>query len=208
MYLAKEKRIGYNPLTVHNDCSVKIQISLRQRSPRYPDERKGKGDGMLAVLCFLLTAACGFDYCRKRIPNWLVLVLLIHGCVLRFSQDGVPGILGYMANTAILTVLLYPLFKIKTLGAGDVKLFGVVAGYLPFKKIFLFLFFSLLIAAVFSMIKLVVQRNFRERLKVFAGYVQAVMWGGVQPYPVAGRDTVCLSGPVLIGTLLCLGGVY
>lgn len=163
---------------------------------------------MLAVLCFLLTAACGFDYCRKRIPNWLVLVLLIHGCVLRFSQEGMQGILGYMANMAILTVLLYPLFKIKTLGAGDVKLFGVVAGYLPFKKIFLFLFLSLLIAAVFSMIKLVFQRNFRERLRVFAGYVQTVIWGGVQSYPAAGRDTVCLSGPVLISTLLCLGGVY
>ena len=70
----------------------------------------------MAVLCFLLTAACGFDYCRKRIPNWLVLVLLIHGCVLRFSQEGAQGILGYMANAAVLTVLLYPLFKIKTQG--------------------------------------------------------------------------------------------
>lgn len=181
---------------------------MRQRSPRYPGERKRKGDGLLAVLCFLLTAACGFDYCRKRIPNWLVLVLLIHGCVLRFSQEGAQGILGYMANAAVLTVLLYPLFKIKTLGAGDVKLFGVVAGYLPFNKVFLFLFFSLFIAAVFSIIKLVLQRNFRERLGVFAGYVQTVMWGGVQSYPAAGRNTVCLAGPVLISTLLCLGGVY
>ena len=163
---------------------------------------------MLAVLCFLLTAACGFDYCRKRIPNWLVLVLLIHGSVLCLAREGAQGILGYMANTVILTALLYPLFKIKTLGAGDVKLFGVVAGYLPFNKIFLFLFFSLFIAAVFSMIKLVLQRNFRERLRTFAGYVQAVMWGGVQSYPASGRNTVCLSGPVLISTLLCLGGVY
>ena len=46
--------------------------------------------------------------------------------------------------------LLYPLFKISAVGAGDVKLLGAAAGYFPFEKIFLFAFVSLLIAAIIS----------------------------------------------------------
>lgn len=168
----------------------------------------GKGDGVLAVLCFLLTAACGFDYGKRKIPNWLILLLLLHGLSFRIRQSGAGGIAEILGSAVVLVLLLYPLYKIGTLGAGDVKLFGVVAGYLPFGKIFSFLFISLLIAAVFSAVKMLQKRNFRERLSVFAGYIRTVADGGIQAYPASKADTVCLSGPVLLSLFLYLGGVY
>lgn len=162
----------------------------------------------MAVFGVMLTAACGFDYCRRKIPNQLILILLLYGVAFRLRQDGAVGVLEYLGGMAVLIALLYPLYKIGTLGAGDVKLFGVAAGYLPFRKIFLFLFFSLLVAAVFSVIKMFVKRNFRERLSVFAGYVKMVAGGIVTAYPATKADTICLSGPVLLSVLLCLGGAY
>ncbi|MCM1192975.1 MAG: A24 family peptidase [Butyrivibrio sp.] len=167
----------------------------------------------MAVLCLLLTAACGFDYRNRKIPNGLVALTVLAGMAFRLQRDGMPGVPLYLGKAAAITALLYPIYKIGGLGAGDVKLLGAAAGYLPFGKIFLFSFVSLLIAAFISLIKLSVNKNFRERLGLFLGYLKDIAEkGALQPYPAAGKEErsagVCLSGPMLLSLLLCLGGVY
>ena len=174
---------------------------------------KQKGDGMLAVLCLLLITACGFDYCKRKIPNGLAAAVVLAGIAFRFRRDGPGGVMLYLGEAAAVTALLYSFFKIGVVGAGDVKLLSAVAGYLPFKKIFLFSFVSLLIAAIISLIKLLINKNFRERLRVFCGYLEEIAEKGtLLPYPAAGKEkksvSVCLSGPVLLSLLFYLGGVY
>lgn len=166
----------------------------------------------MAVLCLLLTAACGFDYRIKKIPNALVVPVVLAGFLFRFQRDGAGGILLYLLGAILITALLYPLYIIGGIGAGDVKLLGAAAGYFPFERIFLFSFVSLLIAAIISLVKLLVNKNFRERLGVFFGYVErCARTGALCPYPVTvGEEKagVCLSGPILLSLLLYLGGVY
>lgn len=171
-----------------------------------------KGDGALVVLCIYLAAACGFDYWRKRIPNRLLAVTAATGLMLRWGREGPGGILAYGGESLLIMALLFPLFKIGALGAGDVKLFGVTAGYLPFGKIFVFSFVSMLIAAVISLFKLLGKRRLRERLGIFLAYLKETADSGVvRAYPeVRGHKeaAVCLSGPVFFSILLFLGGVY
>lgn len=166
----------------------------------------------MAVLGLLLAAACGFDYWKRKIPNALVILIAAAGVAFRLPREGPAGVLLYLGGAAAIMALLYFPFKTGVLGAGDVKLLGAAAGYFPFKKIFLFSFISLLIAAMISLVKLVAYRNFRERLKVFWGYLESIAKkGGLQPYPDTGKDrrlSVCLSGPVLFSFLLYMGGVY
>ncbi len=138
----------------------------------------------MAVLCVFLATACGFDYHKRKIPNWLILIMLGVGFWLRCMREGGSGGLAYLGAMLLVTAFLYPFFKIGALGAGDVKLFGVTAGYLPFEKILYFSFCSMLIAAVFSVCKVICKKRGKECL------------------------TVCLSGPVLLGALLLWGGVY
>lgn len=167
----------------------------------------------MAVLCLLLATACGFDYRKRRIPNSLVIVIAVVGMAFRFRKDGAEGVPFYIGEAAAITALLYSLFKIGVVGAGDVKLFGTAAGYFPFGKIFLFSFISLLIAAIISLIKLLVNKNFTERLGIFFSYLKDIAEKGtLQCYPATGREkksaSVCLSGPVLLSLLFYLGGVY
>lgn len=167
----------------------------------------------MAVLCVLLMTAGGFDYWKRKIPNGLIALMLLTGVLFRFRRDGTWGIPYYLGGMLTAMALLYFFFKIGTLGAGDVKLLGVISGYLPFKKIFLFSFVSLLIAAIISLLKMLMNKNIRERLGVFIGYLREIMdTGTLQPYPSAkgndGSAGVCLSGPMLLSLLLYLGGVY
>lgn len=166
----------------------------------------------MAVLSLLLTAACGFDYRIGKIPNGLVVATILTGLLFRFQGDGAEGLPLYLLGAVPVAALLYPLYKIGALGAGDVKLLGAAAGYFPFEKIFLFSFVSLLIAAIISLVKLLVNKNFRERLGVFFEYLERVAGeGALCPYPATaekGKTGVCLSGPILLSLLLYLGGVY
>ena len=138
----------------------------------------------LAALCVFLAAACRYDYGERRIPNNLIIWTAAAGAVWRLWNERAPGLLWYLGQAVLVMAILYPLFKIGGLGAGDVKLLGVTAGYLPAEKILVFLFCSLLVAAMISVVK---------------------MWkrgaGGAQ-------GGICLFGPVLVSVLLLLGGVY
>lgn len=167
----------------------------------------------MAALCVMLLAACWFDYRKRKIPNALIMIIAFLGVVLGFLSHGATGIATFVSRTILVMGLLYFLFKIGTLGAGDVKLFGVTAGYLPFEKILYFLFVSLLIAAIISLIKLLKNKNLAERLEIFMKY-SADVWKSrsLKLYPAeCASDSyrgICLSGPILLSLLLYLGGVY
>lgn len=167
----------------------------------------------MAVLCAFLTAACGFDYCRRRIPNCLIVIMAAAGFVFRGGREGIGGVFAYAGEALLIMALLYPFFKIGALGAGDVKLFGVTAGYLPFKKILFFSFVSMLITAIISLVKLLRKKYLKERLGILFAYLKKTADSGVLGnYPSAegqkDNATVCLSGPALLSVLLLLGGVY
>lgn len=167
----------------------------------------------MAALCVLLTVACGYDYRKRKLPNYLIAVMAFVGIGWRFCREGPCGVPYYLSGMLIMMCLMYPFFKIGAIGAGDVKLLGVTAGFLPFDKIFLFLFVSLLIAAVISFIKLWKEKNYGERIRFLYRYLSRVLRSGRwQLYLKEPEERyklgVCLSGPVLLSVLLYLGGIY
>ena len=167
----------------------------------------------MAALCVLLSAACYCDYRKKRIPNYLIIAIILVSVIWRFLTEGPSGAAACVLQAVFIGAMLYPLFKIGALGAGDVKLFGATAGYLPFEKIFMFLFVSLLISAIISLVKLWKCDHFIERLQYFAEYLADIFKSGsFRLYPDGGSDDpdirLCLSGPILLSLLLYLGGAY
>lgn len=167
----------------------------------------------MAVLCLLLAVACCFDYRYKKIPNFLIALMVVSGVGWRFSQEGALAAVSCAGTAALAMCLFYPLFKVGAVGAGDVKLLGVAAGYFPFKKILVFLFLSLLIAAAVSLVKMIRKGYFLERMGYLWEYIKDVAGSGRwKLYLKNGQDKgavgICLSGPVLVSVLLYMGGVY
>lgn len=93
------------------------------------------------ILLSLLAAATIADFARRRIPNRIVLAGLLLGVGLNallpegfglFNRYG-PGGLGLMAALGGMLVgggLLLPLYMLRAMGAGDVKLMAMVGAYL------------------------------------------------------------------------------
>lgn len=167
----------------------------------------------MAALFVLLLIACGYDYRCRRIPNKLLAVMLIICLGRSLWYAGFVSMARSLMGMAAVVLVLYPLFKIGTLGAGDVKLFGVCVGFLPTDKIFLFVFFSMLIAAIFSIIRFIKDHNGRERLQYLWQYLADVAQSGKWRLYIENETErraagICLAGPILCSMLLCWGGAY
>lgn len=167
----------------------------------------------MAVLCIFLAAACGYDYQKHRIPNYLTAAMAVWGGVWRLGEGGPAGMLSCLGAALLAAAMVYPFFKIGAVGGGDVKLFGATAVCLPPDKILVFLFLSLLVAAIFSLLKMWKENSFARRLRHLRRYLaETAVSGRWKMYTENEEDKpaggVCLSGPVLASVLLYLGGVY
>lgn len=212
--LEKFGHTRYNPFYNH---SVTLGVSSRIKEANLPrnftEELKCKGDDDLAALCFLLLLACCFDYSKRRIPNLLLAGTLVIGLAEAFGGGGGREVLFFLIRMAVVILTLYPFFRIGTVGAGDVKLLGVCAGYFPSDKILLFLFFSMLLSAAFSLMKLWREKNVKERFAYLGEYLTDVIrTGNLRLYFKNKKELnaagICLSGPILISAMMHWGGIY
>lgn len=167
----------------------------------------------MAVLCLMLSVVCLMDYRRTRIPNGMIVTIFLYGLGYRYWDAGGSGLTAYLINSFLVLLLLYPLFKIGAVGAGDVKLYSVTAGCLSRQDIPCFLIVSLLIAAMFSILKLIKERSGRERMAYLWSYLAEVGRTGhwrlyFSNAAEARRAGICLAGPALFSLLLHIGGMY
>ena len=81
-----------------------------------------------AFVLFMGTAML-WDVTRRRIPNALVLSGLLAGLLLRLPAGWGP-LGGGLAGVGLALALTFPLFALRGLGGGDVKLFAAAGAFL------------------------------------------------------------------------------
>jgi prepilin peptidase CpaA len=95
----------------------------------------------LTFTCIAMVVAAVIDGWKLKVPNWLTLPLILSGWLLGLCHDlgflvgpdgaGVGGIGASIAGTALGFILLFPVYSIGGMGAGDVKMqmgFGAWVG--------------------------------------------------------------------------------
>lgn len=165
----------------------------------------------MAIFVLMLGVACYCDYRGRKIPNLLLFVMFCFGFGQRLAEGG--GGISFVVRCVGILFLLYPLFRIGALGAGDVKLYGVCGGFLPGEKFLLFFFVSMLIAAVISLLKMITEGNMMERFRYLCDYLFGILYTGkLRLYRENEKENrksgICLAGPILVSVLLGMGGVY
>lgn len=111
----------------------------------------------LTLLTFLSFAVVT-DVTSTRISNRLIVCGLICGLVLRSLGQGGTGILIFLINISIPVILLYLLFQLRALGAGDIKLFSVVGAYVMTKDLFTVMLLSFFVGAFLGICKIIYTR--------------------------------------------------
>jgi prepilin peptidase CpaA len=85
----------------------------------------------IATVAFvaLMGAAAAWDVTRRKIPNLLVFAGLTGGLALR-ALGGWPPLGAGLAGAGLAFVITFPLFALRGLGGGDVKLFAAVGAFM------------------------------------------------------------------------------
>lgn len=98
-----------------------------------------------ATLLALVLIAAAFDVRYRRIPNWLVLTGFLAGLSLSFVFLRAPGLKDSLLGASLAFAVYFPLFALRAMGAGDLKLMVAVASFTgPLNWLFLFLITALL----------------------------------------------------------------
>ena len=111
-------------------------------------------DPRIVVLFTLLATAAVIDVRRHRIPNWLTMSGLVFA--LAYSAF-VPfylkhGVLWSLGGAATGFGVLFPMWLLRIMGAGDVKLMAMAGGLLGAQEVWLALIGSIVAGGLFALL--------------------------------------------------------
>ena len=143
-------------------------------------------DWRTGVLLLLLIGAAISDYRTHRIPNWLVLAGVLFGVIYntvlpRFPHD---TILFPLAGLGFGLLMFLPLYLVRAMSAGDVKLLAMVGAFLGASATFRAALIIMIVGGVLSILFVLVRGTtalmFRNLASLFQlGILDTV--GGTAP---------------------------
>jgi prepilin peptidase CpaA len=91
-----------------------------------------------------------YDVRWRRVPNWLTAGLAVLALAGHGLTAGLPGLGASAAGLAIALCVLFPLFALRALGAGDVKFVAALGGALTYALVPRLLLFTFLAAGAIA----------------------------------------------------------
>lgn len=141
-----------------------------------------------------------------KIPNRLILIGMIAGILTTET------LWECIIQNIIVLVILFPFFSISAIGAGDIKCICMAGFFLNSRQFFNSIVYCFIIAAVFSLCKIVWDHSLRKRMKHFFSYLRhCFLCQKFFPYETEyfnQKHTIHLAVPIFLGVLLSVGGTY
>ncbi len=160
----------------------------------------------LLVLLFLAAVS---DIRTSRISNRLVLAGLGMGILFRLWEEGPIGVFTFFIHVTVPIIVLFILFLMRVLGAGDIKLFSVISGICGFREWIGCVAAAFIIGAILAVVRMIYQRNFSMRILCLGIYIRTILTErSFFPYPFGAKEqenTIHFSIAILIGYLVNLG---
>lgn len=133
------------------------------------------------ILLLVLAAAAFYDAQEHRIPNWWIAIAMVCGFLLCLLETGAqPFTAGlkeggfFLVRMAAVTALFFPLFLLRMIGAGDIKLAALICGYTGFTGGAAAIGLGFLIGAVWSFLKMMANRSLTKRFSHLIVYIGQV----------------------------------
>jgi prepilin peptidase CpaA len=143
----------------------------------------------------LAGAACWFDVRTRRIPNRLTFPATALGMAAATVTHGGTGALSSAAGLLVGMALFFPLFALKGLGAGDVKLMGALGAWLGTPVVLGIAFYTTLAGGLLAVALIVKHRYGRQAVRNL--WLLLTHWrvSGLRPFDELTLETA--KGPKL-----------
>ena len=160
------------------------------------------------LLFGLLSVAVWQDIRSGKVSNRLIATGLILGFALQVREHRIWGIYYFLGNISIPVILLYLLFLMRVLGAGDIKLFSMTGGMLTIGELYRCMVYSFIAAGFGAALFLVCDRQRRRKMRHAIRYFRyAVRTLRPEPYKLPDKTVqmrFAFAVFILFGTFAAL----
>lgn len=104
-------------------------------------------------------------------PNALIIAALIISLVRHVDVQGVIGVYPWLIGTIVPFFLTYFFYKLRMIGASDVKIFCVVGSFAGVTACLKIMVVSIFTGAVLAVFKVICKKNLKYRLCYFLQYI-------------------------------------
>lgn len=158
------------------------------------------------------------DLSATRIPNLFILIGLITGVFYRILWRGERNYLYILLGILIPFFVFFPLFVIKAMGAGDIKLFMMTGTFFTIGENVKCIVIAVLLGGIIAAVKVLIYKNLGERIRSMWTYLKAVyrhaVVGNTYEIPYMDskdKETVKTAGikfslPILLAAIIVMGG--
>jgi prepilin peptidase CpaA len=167
-------------------------------------------DWRTGTVILLLIIAAVLDYRTRRIPNWLVFPGALYALVYNSLFPPYPneGILFPLLGLGLGLLLFLPLYAVRAMGAGDVKLLAMVGAFLGAKATFAAALASMIAGGVLAIGFLLL----RSRVRVmFRNLAAALHLGAIEiasgMAPSLRIDSSTSAGKIPYGVAIAIGTI-
>ncbi|MFZ5353242.1 MAG: A24 family peptidase [Bacillota bacterium] len=168
---------------------------------------------ILVEILFLLCISVVSDALTYKIKNQIVISFLLVGFATNTVLFGFGGIRASLAGAVLPVILLFVLFVLRMLGAGDIKLLsalGAIAGYPLILKILPVVFIS---GGIIALLIMIFRKNAKQRFKHLVMYLKlCLVTLSIQPYTDFGvkkdGSKLRFSYAIAVGTVITIIGEY
>lgn len=157
---------------------------------------------LLFVVC---SVAAVSDILWRRVSNVWLLSGFFAGLYLAADSQG-PGCPVYLIRAAVIFFSLYPLWKLRMTGAGDVKLCCVMAASMGLREFLACLVYSLFFGGVISVIHMARHRNFSQRFSYFLVWFRQCI-SSKKCFPYLTSETIFRENTIPFSAVLFVGYV-
>lgn len=126
---------------------------------------------MACLVCLLLLAVI-LDLRSYKISNHLILIGIVAGILFDIYEYGQAGISLGLPGILLPVILLFPLFLIKALGAGDIKLFSVIGSFYGAAYVIKSIAAAFILGAAMSLIYLIKYKIVFYRFRLLSNYIR------------------------------------
>ena len=165
-------------------------------------------NGRTGVLMLLLACAAVFDFRSHRIPNWLVFSGALFGVIYNTVLPPWPhGTIFFpLAGLGLGLLLFLPLYLLRAMGAGDVKLLAMVGAFLGPDDTFRVALASMIVGGVLAILFVLVRgtalRLLRNLTAMFKVAFLDVLGGSVPSMRISASAS---AGKLPYGIAIALG---
>jgi prepilin peptidase CpaA len=163
------------------------------------------------VLVAVAVTAAIFDLRSRTIPNWLTAAGLVAGFAANVYVYGLRGFLVSLGGLGLAILIYFPLWLLKAMGGGDLKLMAALGAVLGASRWFQLFIYTAIIGAVIALFLLLIRGGLNRALRNVGQILQSLTRGQA-PYKdnpdldVGSSSAVTLphGASIALGTFLLL----